>query len=164
MAVEIVLMGVGVFIGSLMTWLVFDLRENDVQNEDRVRAEGQKLREEVNQHFVTTAALVNELTDVYKELFDHLSDGAGRLVEPDAIDRMPRVRDREVTIKRIGMAHGSAEEEKPEETAEEQPAPERSDQAQSAETEAAVPEADPKAEDPDQAGGTKKETAGATPG
>lgn len=154
MAVEIVLMGVGVFIGSLMTWLVIDLRGNDVQDSAKVREEGKKLREEVNEHFVTTAALVNNLTDVYKELFDHLNDGAGRLVEPGAIDRMPRVGDREVTIKRIGMAPSETEEAKQDEAAEDRPAPDRSDQTESEETDAPVAEAVRKTGHPDEAGST----------
>lgn len=62
-----------------------------------------RFREEVNQHFVETAELINRMTDSYKAVFDHLSQGAERLVEERAVqERMPKVGDQEVKLKHIG--------------------------------------------------------------
>jgi len=62
-----------------------------------------QFREEVNGHFVETAELINRMTDSYKAVFDHLSQGAERLVEDRVVqERMPKVGDDEVRLKHIG--------------------------------------------------------------
>jgi uncharacterized membrane-anchored protein YhcB (DUF1043 family) len=60
-------------------------------------------REEVADHFVKTAELVNQLTDSYKEVFDHLRDGAGQLVDEEILrERLAHRDDEKVTLRRIG--------------------------------------------------------------
>src|SRR6056297_2878341 len=62
-------------------------------------------REEVADHFVKTAELVNQLTDSYKEVFDHLRDGAGHLVDEEILrQRLAHQDDEKVTLQRIGYA------------------------------------------------------------
>src|SRR6056297_354790 len=62
-------------------------------------------REEVADHFVKTAELVNQLTDSYKEVFDHLREGAGHLVEEEILrERLAHRDDEKVTLQRIGYA------------------------------------------------------------
>lgn len=69
----------------------------------QLKAENERFREEVNAHFVQSAQLINELTDSYKKVFDHLSDGADRLVDKDTTrDRMPQVGRQEVRLRHIG--------------------------------------------------------------
>ncbi len=62
-------------------------------------------REEVADHFVKTAELVNQLTDSYKEVFDHLREGAGHLVDEEILrERLVHQDDEKVTLRRIGYA------------------------------------------------------------
>lgn len=62
-------------------------------------------REEVADHFVKTAELVNQLTDSYKEVFDHLREGAGQLVDEEILrERLAHQDDEKVTLRRIGYA------------------------------------------------------------
>lgn len=62
-------------------------------------------REEVADHFVKTAELVNQLTDSYKEVFDHLREGAGNLVDEEILrQRLAHRDDEKVTLQRIGYA------------------------------------------------------------
>lgn len=64
-------------------------------------------REEVADHFVKTAELVNQLTDSYKEVFDHLRDGAGSLVDEEILrERLAHRDDDKVTLRRIGYGGG----------------------------------------------------------
>lgn len=73
-------------------------------------------REEVADHFVKTAELVNRLTDSYKEVFDHLRDGAGRLVDEDTLrERLAHEEDKDVTLHLIGYREsGPGDETAPE--------------------------------------------------
>jgi hypothetical protein len=65
-------------------------------------------REEVADHFVKTAELVNQLTDSYKEVFDHLRDGAGSLVDEEILrERLAHRDDDKVTLRRIGYGGGN---------------------------------------------------------
>ncbi|HKL62129.1 MAG TPA: DUF1043 family protein [Woeseiaceae bacterium] len=65
-------------------------------------------REEVADHFVKTAELVNQLTDSYKEVFDHLRDGAGHLVDEEILrERLAHRDDEKVTLRRIGYGGGN---------------------------------------------------------
>lgn len=73
-----------------------------------LKKENEQFRDRVSEHFVETAALINNLTDSYKAVFDHLSSGAEKLVDKKALaERMPRVSSREVTLKHIGAPEGS---------------------------------------------------------
>lgn len=73
-----------------------------------------KYREEVADHFVKTAELVNRLTDSYKEVFDHLRDGAGNLVDEDTLRRrLANEEDKDVTLHLIGYRDTASGEEGP---------------------------------------------------
>lgn len=69
-------------------------------------------REEVADHFVKTAELVNRLTDSYKEVFDHLRDGAGRLVDEETLrQRLAHEEDKDVTLHLIGYRESESADE-----------------------------------------------------
>lgn len=98
---------IGVFVGLLLggtaVWLWISRRGGGGGSVEQLKEENARFREEVNEHFVQTAELINRLTDSYKAVFDHLSDGAERLVDKEAVrERMPQVTDREVRLKHIG--------------------------------------------------------------
>lgn len=68
-----------------------------------LKQEHEQFREQVSEHFVETARLINRLTDSYKDVFDHLSQGAETLVDDATLrERMPQVSDQEVRLKRLG--------------------------------------------------------------
>jgi hypothetical protein len=69
----------------------------------QLKRENQKFREEVTEHFVETARLINQLTDSYKEVFDHLNKGASELVDEKALaERLPASGSEEVRLRRLG--------------------------------------------------------------
>ncbi|WP_116651809.1 YhcB family protein [Wenzhouxiangella sediminis] len=93
---------VGLAVGAALVWLLV-ARRTHAPSVNQLKAENERFREEVNAHFVQTAQLINELTDSYKKVFDHLSDGAERLVDKEAVrERMPQVGHREVRLRHIG--------------------------------------------------------------
>lgn len=92
----------GCAIGAGLVW-TFGVRRAGPLSISEMKKENERFREEVNAHFVQTAELINELTDSYKRVFDHLSDGAERLVDNDALrERMPQVGRQEVRLRHIG--------------------------------------------------------------
>jgi uncharacterized protein len=93
----------GAAIGAGAVW-IFAVRRAGPMSVNEMKKENEHFREEVNAHFVQTAELINELTDSYKAVFDHLSDGAERLVDKEAVrERMPQVGHHdEVRLRHIG--------------------------------------------------------------
>jgi uncharacterized protein len=103
----IIALVVGALLGATGAWLWLRQRGVGGESVEEIRQENARFREEVNEHFVQTAELINQLTDSYKAVFDHLSDGAEKLVDEEAVrERMPRVSDREVKLKHIGSRNG----------------------------------------------------------
>jgi uncharacterized membrane-anchored protein YhcB (DUF1043 family) len=93
----------GVLLGGLVVWLLNRNAAGPGHSVKALREENERFREQVNDHFVETAELINQLTESYKKVFDHLSDGAERLVDEEVIrERMPQVSDQEIRLKRIG--------------------------------------------------------------
>ncbi len=94
---------VGLVVGGVTAWLIARSSRVEVPSTRKLKEENERFREEVNAHFVHTAELINELTDSYKKVFDHLSDGAERLVDKEAVrERMPQVGQQEVRLRHIG--------------------------------------------------------------
>jgi len=94
----------GFIAGGLVVWLLGARRRHE-PTVGQLKAENERFREEVNAHFVRSAQLINELTDSYKKVFDHLSDGAERLVDPKTMrERMPQVGRQEVRLRHIGSS------------------------------------------------------------
>ena len=97
-------LAIGLVVGGSLVWVLMPRPDGDVSVK-QIKKENAQFREEVNEHFVQTAELINQLTDSYKAVFDHLSDGAGKLVDEKALrERMPRVTSQEVRLKHIGSA------------------------------------------------------------
>lgn len=94
---------VGLLIGGVVVWLWMDRRASNPNTVQALKRENECFREEVNEHFIQTAALINQLTDSYKAVFDHLSEGAEKLVDEKAVrERMPQVGTEEIRLKRLG--------------------------------------------------------------
>ena len=93
----------GLILGGAIAALIIRRRGGSEGSVEALKRENEAFRDEVNEHFVQTAELINQLTDSYKAVFDHLSDGAEKLVAPEVIrERLPEVGDEEVRLKRIG--------------------------------------------------------------
>lgn len=99
------MLGIGIAIGlvagaaAVMAWMKLGPGAGDASARKREQA----YREEVAEHFVKTAELVNRLTDSYKEVFDHLRKGAGTLVDEDTLrQRLAHEEDKDVTLHLIG--------------------------------------------------------------
>lgn len=91
---------VGLVAGAAGAWLWWRFGTAGDGADSRRQAE---YREEVADHFVKTAELVNRLTDSYKEVFDHLRDGAGKLVDEETLrQRLAHEEDKDVTLHLIG--------------------------------------------------------------
>lgn len=100
---EVIAVFVGLLLGGAAVWIWLRQRGGGGGDVQEIKQENARFREEVNEHFVQTAELINRMTDSYKAVFDHLSDGADRLVDEKAVrDRMPQVTDQEVRLKHIG--------------------------------------------------------------
>lgn len=138
---------IGLLIGGTAVAIWLKRRGGSGGTVASLKRENAQFREEVNEHFVQTAELINQLTDSYKAVFDHLSEGAEKLVEPDVVrDRMPQVTNEEVRLKRIGSPRPAEEADS---AAAQQPEPTQADRAQNEESEdTRTADAREEAEDP----------------
>jgi len=100
---EIVVILLSVCVGVGLTLLYQRYRKPRSQQE--LEAEHKRLQEEVMEHFVTTANLVNDMTDSYKAVFDHLNEGATKLVDNTELrERLPNEERKVITLSRIGQS------------------------------------------------------------
>ncbi|MEX2497642.1 MAG: DUF1043 family protein [Wenzhouxiangellaceae bacterium] len=98
---------IGGGIGALATWWISRARGGAV-SVMQLKQENDKFRNEVTEHFVETARLINQMTDSYKQVFDHLSSGAEKLVDDHKLaERLPPSSGQEVKLSNFG-APGSA--------------------------------------------------------
>ena len=79
---------VGVVVGACGFWLIASRNKGGaIGSKKQIRDLTEKLeiqQQQIDAHFVTTADLVNKLTLTYKEVYDHLSQGAQTLCDVDA--------------------------------------------------------------------------------
>lgn len=95
---------IGGAIGALATWWISRARGGAV-SVMQLKQENDKFRNEVTEHFVETARLINQMTDSYKQVFDHLSSGAEKLVDDKSLaERLPPASGREVRLSEFGAA------------------------------------------------------------
>lgn len=103
----IVGLAVGGAIGALATWYISRARGGAV-SVMQLKKENDQFRNEVTEHFVETARLINQMTDSYKQVFDHLSSGAEKLVDNDSLaERLPPASGQEVKLSQFGAPASS---------------------------------------------------------
>ena len=89
----------GALIGGLLCWLL-------MRNSRAPAADAEKkldeYRTQVAEHFARTSALVDSMTDSYKAVFDELSEGAHKLMEPEQLKNLLANQSEEViTLSRL---------------------------------------------------------------
>lgn len=105
-------LAIGLMVGATAVWLWLDKKAGSADSVASLKRENERFREEVNEHFIQTAELINQLTDSYKAVFDHLSEGAEKLVDEKAVrERMPQVSDEEIRLKRLGALRDQADQQ-----------------------------------------------------
>jgi len=92
----------GLVVGSLITaWLM--RRPSNPTSPSALQEELECYREQVADHFADTAALVNRMTDSYKEVFDHLESGATKLIDEERLkQKLLDQSDETITLNRLG--------------------------------------------------------------
>ncbi|PKL94742.1 MAG: hypothetical protein CVV18_07980 [Gammaproteobacteria bacterium HGW-Gammaproteobacteria-8] len=93
----------GALLGGAAVWWM-NGRGGDRKSVAALQQENARFKAEVTDHFVETARLINQMTDSYKAVFDHLSGGAQRLVDPKDLSERLAVEHREVRLHRIGAS------------------------------------------------------------
>ncbi|HEX7003884.1 MAG TPA: DUF1043 family protein [Trueperaceae bacterium] len=76
---------VGIAVGGAGVYLYARRRWADAARAEELQRELDGYRQEVSDHFVQTAGLVNDLTRSYKAVYDHLEQGAYRLVDEETL-------------------------------------------------------------------------------
>lgn len=100
----IVGLAVGAVIGAVATWWISRARGGAV-SVMQLKQENDKFKNEVTEHFVETARLINQMTDSYKQVFDHLSSGAEKLVDEKSLaERLPPASGEEVRLSQFGAS------------------------------------------------------------
>lgn len=77
----------GAVLGAAVALLLARRSRGDQESVRRLRKEIDGYKQEVGEHFVETAELVNNLTRSYKAVYDHLEHGAYRLVGEETLRR-----------------------------------------------------------------------------
>jgi uncharacterized membrane-anchored protein YhcB (DUF1043 family) len=94
---------VGVVLGAASALLLARRKDEDRETVARLRGELEGYQQEVSEHFVKTAELVNSMTRSYKAVYDHLEQGAHRLVGAETLRKeLGYVEDEPVKLEYIG--------------------------------------------------------------
>lgn len=100
----IVALLIGLLIGAGIAVLIMRRRYGDRESVVQLRNEFDQYRNKVTEHFVETADLVNTLTRNYKNVYDHLEDGAYELVGEETLrKRLGAVDEAPVMIEYMGQ-------------------------------------------------------------
>lgn len=110
---------VGFAAGLLLMWLLLRPRINrNRQDRETLMQEFGQYRRKVDEHFVETAAAVDELNRSYEKVVRHLSSGAHALMGREALHaQLALRRDASVTVAYLADGSASGQAEPPEEAA-----------------------------------------------
>ena len=111
----IVAAAIGFFIGAVLVWIIKNTNQSNAENlqeaSDTLRKEHEALkkafadyRNNVNHHFIRTADAVDQLTDSYKNVYNHLSVGARALMNEETLQKQIEKRQgKTVTLGYLGQ-------------------------------------------------------------
>ncbi len=90
---------VGIAIGALIMYFLSGKGSNSAKSVAQVEEKLTKYQEDVVSHFEQTADLVDELTQSYKKVFDHLGQSARELLTEEQVKaQIEKRKDRKVTL------------------------------------------------------------------
>lgn len=100
---------VGIIIGFLFTF-IFMRAKNTNQSEQKMEQKLNAYQNKVEAHFAQTADLIDNLTDSYKKVFEHLSESANQLLTEEQVQRQIEQRNnRQVTLSYLNEQQPQAE-------------------------------------------------------
>jgi len=89
----------GVVIGIGIALFFMRSGSSDKASASKVEAQLKDYQQQVENHFAKTSELIDELTDSYKNVFEHLSESAQSLLTEEQIQQqIENRRDRQVTL------------------------------------------------------------------
>lgn len=95
---------VGALLGAVVALIAMRRAQSDPHSVRSLQRELDAYRGEVTEHYVETARRVDALTHAYKSVYDHLEDGAYRLVgEAELRHRLEDAGSHPVTLEGIGQ-------------------------------------------------------------
>lgn len=90
---------IGLVIGGLFMYFTLARKTSD-KSVKAVEKKLENYQQDVETHFAKTADLIDNLTDSYKDVFEHLSESAEKLLTEDQLkNQLINRKSREVTIK-----------------------------------------------------------------
>ena len=105
--IVIVSLAVGAALGFVAARFLLP-RMDEQRAQRQAQRELDRYREEVADHFARTAALVNQMTDSYKDVFDHLQQGAHRLLDEEQLrSKLAVDSGKTITLNRLGYQQTS---------------------------------------------------------
>ena len=89
----------GIAIGVLIMYFLSGKGSNSAKSVAQVEEKLTKYQEDVVSHFEQTADLVDELTQSYKKVFDHLGQSARELLTEEQVkEQIEKRKDRKITL------------------------------------------------------------------
>jgi uncharacterized membrane-anchored protein YhcB (DUF1043 family) len=89
----------GIAIGVLIMYFLSGKGSNSAKSVAQVEEKLTKYQEDVVSHFEQTADLVDELTQSYKKVFDHLGQSARELLTDEQVkEQIEKRKDRKITL------------------------------------------------------------------
>lgn len=134
----------GAVIGALVMWFI---RRKPDHSTAALAKKHEEFREEVSDHFLKTAELVNQMTHSYKAVYDHLRDGARDLLDEESLrQRLANTEREPITLSLLDQPTGSkakvpsptADQQKPSPLDKDPSPPEGSEGASGRDSESAV--------------------------
>ncbi len=102
------LLAAGGAAGYFLALQVFDKQRDKLKDElENARNELQAHRKQVDEHFLKTGLLFNRLTDNYREIYEHLANGAQTLCSPEI--NKPQLEQPETRVLPVGNVDTMAE-------------------------------------------------------
>lgn len=100
---------VGIIIGFLFTF-IFMRAKNTNPSEQKMEQKLNAYQNKVEAHFAQTADLIDNLTDSYQKVFEHLSESANQLLTEEQVQRQIEQRNnRQVTLSYLNEQQPQAE-------------------------------------------------------
>lgn len=100
---------IGLTVGILITWLLLRQNKAKQKEHEKLAQTFQHYRQDVDKHFIDTAAAVDELNRSYQKVMQHLSTGAQNLMDKEALQEQLALRsNKSVTVSYLAATSAAA--------------------------------------------------------